>query len=71
MSELYFILDPLRELFVEHSGADVGEPLLWSLRELERGLRQILVYFRMVSIQIASDLFDAKALISTTNIKSE
>ena len=56
---------------MEHSGADVGEPLLWSLRELERGLRQILVYFRMVSIQIASDLFDAKALISTTNIKSE
>jgi len=57
-------LHPLREEVLEDGGADVGDPLLGRLGQLELGLRQILVDLDVVLREELPDLLDTEALVS-------
>ena len=58
------ILDPFGEFVLQDCSADVGDPLLGRLRELDFRLRQEVVHLFMVGQEVFLDLFDAEAFIS-------
>ena len=57
-------LHPLREEVLEDGGADVGDPLLGRLGQLELGLWQVFVHADVVLSEELPDLLDAEAFIS-------
>lgn len=59
---------PFRKLFLKNSCAHVSNPLLGSLWEFERGLRQIGVHLRMLLVKIAPDFLDSKPFIPAMKI---
>ena len=56
-------LHPRCETVFEHGGADVGDPLLGRLRQLELRLGQVVVDVGMVRLEVLLDLLDAEALV--------
>ena len=64
MSGIHLVLHPVIEPVLEHGCADIGDPLLRRLGQLELGLGQIFVYLWMVLVQELSDLPDSQALVS-------
>ena len=56
-------LHPVGELVLEDGRADVGEPLLRRLRELDVGLWQVIVDLRVRLVEELSDLLHAEALV--------
>ena len=56
-------LHPVGELVFEDGRADVGEPLLRRLRELDVGLWQVIVDLRVRLVEELSDLLHAEALV--------
>ena len=64
MSLIYLMFHPSGELVLEYGGAHIGYPLLGCLGKLKLRLRQVLVYLRVIVVQILPDLLDSKAFIS-------
>lgn len=56
-------LDPFAELLFKDRGADVADPLLRRLRQLDLRLREVLVDLRVLLVQELPDLLDAEALV--------
>ena len=63
MARLDLRLDPIGEAVLEDGGADVGDPLLRRLRELDLRLWQVVVDVGMVRLEVLLDLFDAESLV--------
>jgi hypothetical protein len=66
---VHLLLDPLGELFLDDGGADVRDPLLGSLRELDVRLWQICVDFRVLLVKELPDLLDAESFVSVEGKK--
>ena len=56
-------LHPVGELVLEDGRADVGEPLLRRLRELDVRLRKVIVDLRVRIVKELPDLLYAEALV--------
>ena len=64
VARLHLLLDPVGEAVLEHGGADVGDPLLRRLGQLDLRLWQVLVDVGVVRLEVLLDLFDAESLVS-------
>ena len=64
VSYILLVFDPLVEFSLKKSSANICEPLLGNLRQLEWWLWQVMVNFWMLLIQILSDLLDTQSLVS-------
>ena len=64
VSSSYLSVDPFFELILENCGTDICEPLLRHFWQFEVGLREVLINFWMVVVQVLSDFLDSKSFIS-------
>ena len=64
MSRFNLLFDPVAELVLEDSGANIDDPLLWRLGQFKRRLWQVLVDIGMVLVQEVSDLLHSQSFIS-------
>jgi hypothetical protein len=63
VSRSHLLFHPLGELFIQKSRADVSQPGLGHLRELQGRLRQVLVHLSVIVVEELADLFHTQAFI--------